>query len=372
METRQFIYQNQQWESVPIVDENVQLVTVFFSIYDRKTTILSSLAKYYPNAEIVGCSSAGDIAAAQLYDDAIVITTFTFSKTCIRVFNRSISDSSLPNLCQKAVEMLKEPNLKWLMVLSDGHVLNGSEVAECLGAAFGNNVVITGGLAGDGERFSNTALWHMKPLAEGSIILCGFYSDSLNVSYASVGGWDSFGPSREITRAEGNRLYQLDNEPAITLYRNYLGPYANDLPASALRFPLQVRSSSSNQPVIRTILGIDYEDNSMVFAGDMPQGGQAQLMKANFDRLIDGANRAVTSALETPHNTTGVALLISCVGRKLVLGPRVEEELEVVFSQLTDGFQTMGFYSYGEIAPIQAGGRCLLHNQTMTVTLISE
>ena len=372
METEQYIYHKSQWIKEPVLNERVQLVTVFFSLEERNCNELKRLKDYFPNAKIVGCSSAGDIAADQLFDDAMVITAFSFSNTRVAIYSDTVQETAMSEFCESAASALQKPDLKWLLVISDGHVINGSDLAAHLNHSFDDNVIITGGLAGDGERFSSTSLFNNQFLEEGAVILCGFYSDTLKVSHASVGGWDPFGPKREITQANGNRLYALDGEPAITLYKQYLGPYANDLPASALRFPLQVTHPETGRKVIRTILDIDYEDNSMVFAGDMPHQGYAQLMKANFDRLVDGAGTAVMKSLESAHGESGVALLISCVGRKLVLGPRVEEELEAITTKLASGFKCMGFYSYGELAPDVHGGPCLLHNQTMTVTLVSE
>ncbi|TMO74352.1 FIST signal transduction protein [Pseudoalteromonas aurantia] len=306
-------------------------MTVFFSLDERNCNELKRLKDYFPNAKIVGCSSAGDITADQLFDDAMVITAFSFSNTRVAIYSDALQETAMSEFCEFAASALQKPDLKWLLVISDGHVLE-----------------------------------------EGAVILCAFYSETLKVSYACVGGWDPFGPKREITQAKGNCLYALDGEPAITLYKQYLGPYANDLPASALRFPLQVTHPETGLTMISTILDIDYEDNSMVFAGDMPHQGYAQLMKANFDRLADGAGAALMKSLESAHGDSGVALLISCVGRKLVLGPRVEEEIEALITKLSSGFKCMGFYSYGELAPDDHGGPCLLHNQTMTVTLVSE
>lgn len=124
---------------------------------------------------------------------------------------------------------------------------------------------------------------------------------------------------------------------------------------------------------MRTILGIDREQQSLTFAGDVPEGSYSRLMKANFDRLIDGA----VGAAETGHRAIGSApaelvLLISCVGRKLVLKQRIEEEVEGAREVLGPDAVFAGFYSYGEISPFTPGAKCELHNQTMTITTFSE
>src|SRR5207253_2722683 len=138
------------------------------------------------------------------------------------------------------------------------------------------------------------------------------------------------------------------------------------LPATGLLFPLSIRSRSGETAVVRTILSVDEDAQSMTFAGDVPEGAYARLMKANFDRLIDGANGAArTSSLALGDVPTELAILISCVGRKLVLKQRIEEEVEAVRDVLGAGAALAGFYSYGEISPFTPGARCELHNQTM-------
>lgn len=208
----------------------------------------------------------------------------------------------------------------------------------------------------------------------------GLYGKHISVGYGSLGGWDSFGPEREITRSDGNVLFDLDGKPALDLYRHYLGEHAAGLPATGLLFPLSLRYSdredSAQKPaggVVRTILGIDEAAKSMTFAGDMPRGGYVRLMKANFDRLIDGASDAARISVEPLQGQTAqLALLISCVGRKLVLNQRVEEEVESVREVVGAKAVLTGFYSYGEISPHKKGAACELHNQTMTITTFRE
>jgi hypothetical protein len=201
----------------------------------------------------------------------------------------------------------------------------------------------------------------------------GFVGERLHIGYGSVGGWDPFGPERIVTRAEGNVLYELDGQSALALYRKYLGEQAGDLPASGLLFPLSIRADRSSRGIVRTILAISDTDQSMTFAGDIPNGSLAQLMRANFDRLVEGASGAARISVNPPGDRgPKLAMLISCVGRKMVLKQRVEEEVEAVQDIVGPDTVLTGFYSYGEIAPFSPTARCELHNQTMTITTWSE
>jgi hypothetical protein len=199
------------------------------------------------------------------------------------------------------------------------------------------------------------------------------YGSRLKVGFGSLGGWDSFGPERVVTRSKANVLYELDGRSALGLYRQYLGEQANGLPATGLLFPLSIRTRADETPVVRTILSIDEEAQSLTFAGDIPEGAYARLMNANFDRLIAGAAGAARTSYQAIGSTApGLAILISCVGRKLVLKQRIEEEVEAVRKVLGAHAVLTGFYSYGEISPFTPGARCELHNQTMTITTLSE
>ncbi len=270
-------------------------------------------------------------------------------------------------------QLLDPENLTHVMVLSDGLAVNGSELVRGLVQYLPEHVTVTGGLAGDGDRFGETlTFWDSMPEKDTAAVL-GLYGNRLKVGYGSMGGWDPFGPERLVTRSDGNVLYELDGNSALALYKKYLGEYASELPVTGLYFPLSVRTATGETRGVRSILAVCEEDQSLRFAGDIPQGAYVRLMKANIDRLIDGA----VGAAETCYRDVGsispeLAVLISCVARKRVLRQQVEEEVESVHNILGDRTTLTGFYSYGEISPLTPGGKCELHNQTMTITTFSE
>src|SRR5262249_28678903 len=168
----------------------------------------------------------------------------------------------------------------------------------------------------------------------------GFYGDHVQIGHGSQGGWDIFGPERLVTRAHNNVLYELDGKPALELYERYLGDRASALPAAALLFPVALRTSEwDSEPIVRTVLAVDEAQQSMTFAGDLPEGSRARLMHANLDRLVQGASHAAAGGapVATPDGTLAIA--ISCVGRRLVLGERTEEEIEATLDALPLGSQ---------------------------------
>jgi hypothetical protein len=367
------------WEpSAPKGLDGAQLVLIFGSPGALKSDGLRrQIAAAYPAAWSFGCSTAGDIFGTQVSDDSLVVTAVHFEKTRIRGGSTSIAgpEDSLA-AGERLARCLAGDGLVHVLVLSDGLHVNGSKLVEGLSRHLPEQVTVTGGLSGDGPRFKETLVTGGPPgtaPAPSTIAALGLYGDGLRIGYASLGGWDPFGPERLITRSSGNVLYELDGRSALDLYKTYLGPHASDLPASGLLFPLSLRAGEGDTPVVRTILAVDEEHSSMTFAGDVPEGCYARFMKANFDRLIDGAVGAARTSYEAVGSASpDLALLVSCVGRKLVLAQRVEEEVEGVRDILGEGTVLAGFYSYGEISPFTPDARCELHNQTMTITTFSE
>jgi hypothetical protein len=341
----------------------------------REGTQLAQLAEIYPRARLIGCSTGGEIADYSVLEDSIVATAVSFDSVTIGTASTSIR--SVPDSTAAGAVLASDlgaRDLRAVFVLADGLNVNGSELVKGLSDALGPAVVITGGLAGDGDAFQSTAVGLGPAPRPGTLAAVGFYGDAVAVGYGYHAGWDPLGPERRITRSEGNVLYTLDDLPALELYKRYLGEEAEGLPGSAFLFPLRIWDDreGSGPAVIRTILGIDEGNGSMTFAGDMPQGHAAQFMHGNLDRLVDSAERAAAEARRGAKTDRGLALLVSCIGRKLLLDQRTGEEVEAAVKALGDGFLAAGFYSYGEICPQGPGGPSDLHNQTMTVTVIGE
>jgi hypothetical protein len=375
------------WSSDPARDalRDAQLVLVFGATEALKEKgLINAIRGGYSEAHLLGCSTAGEISGTHVSDDSVVITAVRFEHTQLRGAQVKLEDAAHSFAAGEQLAKLlpaslasSDPNkhdlLAHVLVLSDGLSVNGSDLVRGLTQHLPPGVTVTGGLAGDGARFSETLVfWDGEP-TQRAVTVVGLYGGRLRVGCGSMGGWDSFGPERLITRAKGNVLYELDGHSALGLYKKYLGDHAGDLPAAGLLFPLSLRTKAGEEGVVRTILAVDEHEQSMTFAGDMPVGAYARLMKANFDRLIDGAMGAAQTGHRVLNSVSpDLAILISCVGRKLVLKQRVEEEVEGVRDVLGGRTVLTGFYSYGEISPFTPGAKCELHNQTMTITTLTE
>ena len=332
---------------------------------------------YYPESHIIECSTAGEILDTRVRDNSLSVTAVHFEKTTLQFAEIDIVgvDDSLAS-GEKLAAMLPQEGLVHAMVFCDGLRVNGTSLVQGLNNKLPTGVAITGGLVGDGAEFMHTALGLDHAAKEGKIILIGFYGASLRVGYGSYGGWDTLGIDRTITKSKGNVLYELDGKPALELYKTYLGDKASGLPGTGLLFPLRLHfgEDGNEDEVVRGVLGVDEKEQSMTFGGDMPEGLQVTLMKANFERLIDGAKSAGSRSVKSLESfKPQLAILVSCVARKLVLKERVEEEIEAVSEIVGIDAAITGFYSYGELCPTAAGeNQCRLHNQTMTITAFYE
>lgn len=382
MELSSFYYKKHEGWSVktfPTFDSPNTLILVFAApefIDDRDPII--ELAKAYPQSIIIGCSTAGEILGPHILDNSLSVAVAKFTKTKIKAIKSDVDniDTSY-EVGEEIANKLVAEDLRGIFILSDGLHINGSQLVKGLNTIQNGKITITGGLAGDGSRFQETWSIYQGEIFKNKVIGVGFYGDHVQISHGSRGGWDIFGPERRITRSKKNVLFELDGKPALALYKEYLGERASGLPATGLLYPLAIRmNNASDVQLVRTILAVDEADQSLTFAGDMPIGYLAQLMRANFDRLITAADEAGELAKKR-INSKGkkdqpvLEIAISCVGRRLLLGERTEEETESTLESMPPGTQQVGFYSYGELSPYNEGG-CELHNQTMTLTLVTE
>jgi len=379
MKTEQLIYcEAKGWTRISANDLSklAQLVFLFGNKNLLKDEVhINFIKDAYPSAQIVGCSTSGEIYKDEVYNNNIVCTAVWFEKTTVDIAIEQINSMEDSfDIGQRLAGKLNTEQLVHIMILSEGLNINGSELTKGLNQKLKDSIPVTGGLAGDQANFDETVIVHNKAGEKNLVLAIGFYGEHLQIGYGSMSGWNSFGVDREITKSKGNILYELDGQPALELYKKYLGIHTANLPASALLFPLSLRLKNTESVLVRTILSINEADGSMIFAGDMPQNDYVRLMKANNDQLIDGALEAAEMATSSFLNSSAdFAILISCVGRKLVLKQRVDEELENVRDVLGDNTVITGFYSYGEICPIKPSGKhCELHNETMTITLFKE
>jgi hypothetical protein len=342
----------------------------------QEKNIFNEVRDIFKDGHIVFGSSSGDITSESVDDESITITAIEFENSSFLIRTENVLNSNVQidsfKTGKELIKKLPRKNLKYAFIVADGSYTNGSQLTKGMNAATKDRLLITGTLCGDGTRFETTLSSYNESPKEGKVVAIGFYGETLEVSFSSKGGWIPFGPERLVTKSNGNILFEIDGRPALDLYKKYLGKKSKELPASALMFPLKVKANDEKKSIVRTILNINEENNSMILAGDILEGSKVQLMMTNLDQIVNVAETVALTALESRKNKPELAILVSCIGRKLVLDQRVEEEVEEIIEVLGNEPRICGLYSYGEIAPFNGEKKCQLHNQTITVTLISE
>ena len=374
MKIDQLIYWKGEFDGDVTIKEEAQWVLVFGSSeLIQSTELFDEIRKMYPNSYIMGCSSGGEIFGAAVIDDMVIITAVYLEKSSVKFSRYDLSDGECASqIGKKIMDSIVKEDLKHVFVLSEGLNMNGSKLVEGLRENNETNVPITGGLSADKVLFKNTYVIANDYAKQNQIVVAAFYGD-IKTGCASMGGWDTFGIERIVTKAVGNVLYEMDGKPVLDLYKEYLGDLAKDLSKNVLLFPLSIRERDSGYSFVRTVAAIDEEKKSLTFAGDIPVGSYCRLMKSNPYNLIEGSKQAISLSKDMiGESKIDMAILISCIGRKLVLKQMVDDEVQVVEDTVGKDTAISGFYSYGEISPYQKDTTCEFHNQTMTITLLTE
>ena len=375
MNIQELVWTKTEWISTKVLQIeplSAQLIFVFGDVDAIAEALpITLLQTSYPNAKIVGASTAGTIESGKLSEYSLVATIIAFEQGWVEVATMdALDNSTLEERSQELIRQLPQENLQHLFVLFEGLKLNGSSFVKGINSV-DHALPITGALAGDNLAFDHTLILAQKEAKECRAVAVGFYGDSLHIRIKCESGWEEFGAERVVTRAEGNRVYEIDNKPALKLYQDYLGDYVKDLPLSGLRFPLNVREPGNEKELVRVMMGAN-DDQSILFGVDIPQGSIVRLMKTNVNNLIEGAE-AVANRIDDHNNKPALAIAISCSARRSVLKQLVGEELEALSENVSENIHICGFYSYGEIAPFSDNLlECHLHNQTMTLTVIYE
>jgi len=353
---------------------SAQLVLAFGDVtVESAEECLGSVSQLYPNAQIFGCSTAGDIQGTTLSDGMLSITAIAFEHTWVAAGQSALHGPSEGFAgAVQAISSLPPEGLRHVLLLAPGNYLNGGDLVCGINSALPAGVTASGGFAGAGGQVHGSSVWCGGKPDGPAIGALGFYGPRLRVGTGAGGGWRPFGPDRRITRCSNVTICELDGHSALELYKQYLGEHAKSLPFSALRFPLGLRANENEPWQVRVIVGIDEAQGGLSFDCKIAEGAHARFLVGNAGHLVEGALSAAEISQQRLGSPAELSIVVSCFGRKVVLGQQTEEELEAL--RQVFGSQTVmtGFYSYGEISGLADSAQAGLYNQTMTVTTLSE
>jgi len=378
MKSDLLIFKDGAWQGLDQLKDaphNYQLLLLFG---DRELMtlpdVIPQLAEIFISAKILSATSAGEIYHKKLNQQSIVCIAIQFQHTHFQIKHDNIRNfGNSYELGKYLAASLDQNSLRYVMIISDGSLVNGDELAAGINEIINTSVHVSGFMSGDGTLFERTLTGVDGIMSAGNVILLGLYGDHLSVSSGTKGGWSFFGPERTITKSVSNELIEIDGENALSLYKRYLGPFAEELPGAALLFPIALLKSKSDDYKVRTILSVNHEKGSMTFAGNVPEGSRIRLMRTNTNQIINMAGSAAADAVEHDSGQIPLALIFNCIGRRLVLNSRANEEIKSIVQNFSETTTVAGLYSYGEFSNNHnLGNNCELHNQTVVVTIFNE
>jgi hypothetical protein len=369
MQVFQAIYNdNKHW--APALSEgpdNVHLVfcTGDIELFEQQKP---AIRQQFPQAEIVGCSTVASINDDFIVEHSLVISTLSFEHGMVNTIGcDQISDF----LEQFPFWLKKLDSLRAIILLTtDASRHNGSwmqEVADQLPV----DVLLAGAVASNHEPELGALFYH-KQLDESGVIAIALCGDGLTIEMGALGGWDSIGQEFEVTKTKGNVLYELNEKPALPVYRDALAEKGHDLFTDTIKFPLCVRPENNAFGYIRAITNIDTDNGSIEFGGPMIENTYARICKTNPNQLLDGAAGASTQLVQKMKQLPEFVLVFSSVRRQQILGDKINQEVDIIREDVGEQATIAGFYTFGAIAPLFESRDYVLQNQTISVLAIHE
>lgn len=343
-------------------------------------TVLDLIYKRFPNLQLVGCTTDGEMTSSGGYtEDAITLTLFCSDKIQIRAGFGANAGTEPKAAAKAAIEMARnglEPDPSLAIVLPDGLTSSAYKVLEGFSEYLGDDVPVVGGMSADRvasskDTYSTYQFYGNQVLTDSVPVL--LFGGPLIYSLGVESGWSPIGEKMKVTHADGNVLHKLEGKPAFDLYVHYLGDVMKENMAGIGSYPLAVYESGLDKYYLRVAKAADPDSGSITFLGEIPEGTEVQITQAIRDEVIDGVNRSVENAVKNfPGDEPGLVMMFSCTGRKIALGTKTKEEVGRVQSGLKTDLPMTGFYTFGEIGPVSNHTRARYHNTTFVTLLLGE
>lgn len=324
--------------------------------------------------QLIGCTTAGEISNSGLSINSAVlggIVSDTLNFQIVTV--QGLEKDSVAAGRHLAASFSSAP--RYLQVFSDGLTGNGCAILRGIADVLGVNVPVSGGAAGDNGNFVKTFQFGRDRIYSDAICGIGFYGD-FKLGTGVKSGWAPIGLAKQVTRARGKTVYELNGEPALNVFERFLGQHAEKLPAIGVEYPLGFTSflegsDEQGQYVLRATMSVDRKERSITFAGEIPEGAMVNMTCGDKTSILKAAEAAAREARcaigDTPPK---VVFCYSCMARKIVLGRRTEGEIEQVQAQFGPQIPIIGFYTYGEFSPVGPVAPSHLHNETITLSVL--
>lgn len=345
------------------------LVLAFASAaYDPEAVLSGLYSRLDARVPLVGCSSYAEINSDEALSKSVTVMGLVLEGVEIRTYRAAVEDGDSRALGRRLGAEIAAFGPDLVITFPDGVRVNSTPYLLGLQEHLGDRFPIVGGVAADMATFTKTWELHHRDALTGHAVAVAL-KGKFEIAAIAKSGFHPIGVARRATRVEGAKaVIELDGQPALGLYKDYLGLAGADLQTAGLEFPLGIAGSSDTaDPIVRAVQGVDEARSALLCSGDVPEGAYVCMMRGTRDDLIQGATAAVDAALKQVP-APSVALFFDCMGRKLVLGARYKEELGPVMAKLGPDVPKIGFYTYGELALAEGVSRH--HDETFTMVLL--
>ena len=337
---------------------------------------IKGIAKAVKTPNLIGCTTDGEIASDGFHQESAVLAGVAAPHVGFHLCWEENLGADSEAAGRRLARQLPG-GVRFVHLFSDGLTGNGCALLRGMQNELGPTLPISGGTAADGERFQRTYQFADSRLLTNAAVALGF-SGNFHLGLGVNSGWSPVGIGKKVTKASGHILYELDGEPALEVYRRFLGKHAEQLPAVGVEYPLALMDGASlcahqdlEYPyLLRATMAVNPEEGSIQFAGEIPQGALVYLTCGDSQSLLKASEAAVRQALaELKGAKPALAFAFCCMARRILLGRHTKEEAQRILQELGP-VPLVGFYTYGEFSPAQQGTPSVLHNETATVSII--
>jgi hypothetical protein len=368
-------------------DTSADVGIVFASVEYDQQKMLNGIRSVCGTTVIVGASTAGEITTlGPLNKHSVAVMLLKSDR--MRFFAGVGNDiahgaRSAGKAVADAVKAKAGEPLKTFMMFPDILAGNGADIVRGVQDSLGAHFPIVGGAAGDDFKFEKTYQYLDGIAYSGSVVGLGITGD-FKFGIGVKHGWIPIGMPRVVTKSSGSVLHELDGKPAIDIYDTYFGKEESaqlrtkTLAKLAITYPLGMHVEGSDEMLIRDPITVD-EHGSITCAAEIPVGAEIQLMIGSREEAIVVAKEAAQNALAQLEGSPPKAVIIfNCIARNKIFGERSGEEISAIQEVIGADVPLIGFYTYGEQAPLGGEVRNIeqcktaFHNETVVICVLAE
>lgn len=349
-----------------------QAGVVFAGVNFDHRQMLDRMLEEFSGIELIGCTTGGDFSTSYGFsDDSISLMVFYSDDVQIGVgVGRSLSENS-ETAIQSAVELasrnLSKP-VSLCLAFPDGFNKSFDPILKMLNQALGDGCPVFGGAAGTQWDEDIMPLQFYKGEILEDAIPIMVFAGPLEYAFSIANSWKPVGKKAKVTGAEGRLVQRIDDFKAVDFYRHYLGDHSEP----AREFVLAVYDENGEHTYLRAPMEYN-PDGSITFSESVSRGATVQLTEARREVMIEDTRSTSQQIVQqAPDLVPAFAMAFSCAFRKNILGTRVGQELQILQGNLPSRLPIMGFYSFGEIAPLVKGHESFFHGATLVTLLVGQ